>query len=119
VIEPTSAPLLFPFENKDDWLALIGRVLWLSHCLKVGRKLEVVGALHLALQLVRQFEAAITDPASASSWRPDREFRDQGAARCAGSVPEKTKRETNLPGLPEELLLTSANRWHLRRGWSI
>ena len=76
MIEPTSAPLLFPFENKDDWLALIGRVLWLSHCLKVGRKLEAVGALHLALQLVRQFEAAITDPASASSWRPDREFRD-------------------------------------------
>jgi hypothetical protein len=50
VIEPTSAPLLFPFENKEDWLALIGIVLCLSHRLKVGRKLEVVGALKLALQ---------------------------------------------------------------------
>jgi hypothetical protein len=57
-------PLLFPFENKDDWLALIGMVLCLGHRLKVGRKLEVVGALELALQLVRQFEAAVTDPAS-------------------------------------------------------
>jgi hypothetical protein len=60
----TSAPPLFPFENKDDWFALIGKVLCLSHRLKVGRKLEVVGALELALQLIRQFEAAITDPAS-------------------------------------------------------
>ena len=64
MIEPISSPLLFPFENKDDGLALIGRVLCLSHRLKVGRKLEVVGARELALHLVRQFEVAITDPTS-------------------------------------------------------
>jgi hypothetical protein len=55
VIEPTSAPLLFPFENKDGWLALIGRALCLSYRPMVRRKLEVVSALELALQLVRQF----------------------------------------------------------------
>jgi hypothetical protein len=53
VIELISSALLFPFENKDDWLALICTVLCLSHRLKVGRKL---GALELALQFARQFE---------------------------------------------------------------
>ena len=62
-MEPTWAPLLFPFENKDDWLILIGNVLCLGHRLKVRRKLKVVGALQLPLHLVHQFDVAITDPA--------------------------------------------------------
>ena len=56
--------LLLPLENKNDWFALIGKMLCLSQRLKIGRKFEVVRALDATLQLVGQFEAAITDPAS-------------------------------------------------------
>src|ERR1700723_1728395 len=57
-------PLLLPLENKDDWFVLIGMMLCLRQRLKIGRKLEVVGALDHTLQLVRHFETAIADPVS-------------------------------------------------------
>jgi hypothetical protein len=56
VIEPISFPPLFSVENKDDWFALIGKMLYLSQRLKIGRKLEVVCASDPTLQLIRQFD---------------------------------------------------------------